>query len=78
LPRTPPAEALARAARTTRNFGWRIVAEVADDGRLEATASTLLFGFKDGVVVRIAPEESGQPVAPAAAAPASSASRVAP
>src|SRR3569832_1311022 len=55
----PPAEAYARAAALARRMGWEIVAEDPQAGRIEATATTLLFGFKDDVVVRITPEEAG-------------------
>ena len=34
-------------------MGWEIVATVPLEGRLEATATTFWFGFKDDVVVRI-------------------------
>jgi uncharacterized protein (DUF1499 family) len=34
---------------------WKIVDENQAEGRIEATATTLWFGFKDDVVIRIAP-----------------------
>ena len=34
-------------------MGWEIVAANAEEGRIEATDTTLWFGFKDDVVVRI-------------------------
>jgi uncharacterized protein (DUF1499 family) len=50
--RRTPAEAVTAAAAAARKMGLEIVAEVPGDGRLEATATTFWFGFKDDVVVR--------------------------
>ena len=55
----PPAEAFARAVRAANGLGWTIVAAEASEGRLEATDTTLLFGFKDDIVVRVAPASGG-------------------
>ena len=55
----PPAQALAKARRVARALGWRIDAYVPADGRLEATAHTFFFDFKDDVVVRVRPHGSG-------------------
>ncbi|MEO7050144.1 MAG: DUF1499 domain-containing protein [Rhodanobacter sp.] len=38
---------------------WQIVDALPDAGRLEATATTTWFGFKDDVVIRIRPEGNG-------------------
>lgn len=54
-----PAEAFAIALRTARNMGWEIVAQDAGSGRIEATATTFWFGFKDDVVVRVLPSAAG-------------------
>jgi len=51
-----PDEALARAERTARAMGWEIVATDAPGGRLEATDTTLFFGFKDDIVIRVEPD----------------------
>ncbi len=50
----PPGEAFARAVEVAREMGWEIVAEKAAEGRIEATATTVWFGFKDDIVVRVA------------------------
>jgi uncharacterized protein (DUF1499 family) len=50
----PPAQAFARAERAARALGWEIVAVAPGDLRIEATDTTLLFGFKDDIVIRIA------------------------
>lgn len=58
----PPAAAYERALKTARDAGWEIVAAVAEESRIEATATTLLFGFKDDIVIRITPAENGSRV----------------
>ncbi len=55
----PPAEAMQKAIDAARAMGWQIVAADAAAGRLEATARTWWFGFRDDVVVRIRPQGSG-------------------
>jgi uncharacterized protein (DUF1499 family) len=58
----PPAQAYARAERAARAMGWEIVAAVPEDLRIEAADTTLLFGFKDDVVIRIGAANSGSRV----------------
>lgn len=58
----PPAQAFARAREAARAMGWEIVAADSAAGRIEATATTRWFGFKDDVVVRIRPNGSGSRV----------------
>jgi len=58
----PPERALAAAGEAARALGWEIVAEVPAEGRLEATDTTRWWGFKDDVVVRVAPRGSGSVV----------------
>jgi uncharacterized protein (DUF1499 family) len=41
---------------------WQIVSADTAAGRLEATATTRWFGFKDDVVVRIRPDATGSRV----------------
>ena len=53
LPGTPPDAAFKRALDAARAAGWAIVAADSAEGRIEATATTGWFGFKDDVVVRI-------------------------
>jgi uncharacterized protein (DUF1499 family) len=62
LPATPPGAAFARARDAAREAGWTIVAADSAAGRVEATATTGWFGFKDDVVVRIRPEGQGSRV----------------
>jgi uncharacterized protein (DUF1499 family) len=54
-----PADAFALALRAAREMGWEIVAQDAANGRIEATATTFWFGFKDDVVVRVVPSGPG-------------------
>lgn len=58
LPLAPPI-AFERSVRAARALGWDIVDAAPDKLRLEATATTLLFGFKDDIVVRITPRDGG-------------------
>lgn len=55
----PPAQAFERALAAARKMGWDIVAAEPDQGRIEATATTFWFRFKDDVVIRIVAVESG-------------------
>ncbi len=54
-----PAALFDKAAAAARDMGWLIVDEAKADGRIEATATTAWFGFKDDVVIRIAPDGAG-------------------
>lgn len=52
-------QAFDRALETAREMGWEIVAAAPGEGRIEATATTFWFGFKDDVVVRVAAAGNG-------------------
>jgi uncharacterized protein (DUF1499 family) len=54
----PPA-AFDAALADARQMGWDIVASDSATGRIEATATTPWFGFKDDVVVRVTPTDKG-------------------
>ena len=54
-----PDRAFAAALEAAREMGWEIVAAEPDEGRIEATATTFWFGFKDDVVVRVRPAPAG-------------------
>jgi uncharacterized protein (DUF1499 family) len=49
----PAADALRAADAVARRLGWDVVSVAPGEGRLEATATTRWFGFKDDVVVRV-------------------------
>src|SRR5437667_5895288 len=57
-----PAQAFTRALDVARAMGWEIAAADAGSGRIEATATTWWFGFKDDVVVRIVAQSGGSRV----------------
>lgn len=58
----PPSQALARARAAVQSLGWELVAADAAAGRIEAVATTRWFGFKDDIVVRVAPSAGGSRV----------------
>jgi len=49
----PPQQAHVRALDAARQMGWEIVSSDPATGRIEATATTFWFGFKDDVIVRV-------------------------
>jgi uncharacterized protein (DUF1499 family) len=55
----PPARAMVLAAQAAREMGWRIAADSPAALRIEATATTALFGFEDDVVIRVTPSANG-------------------
>ncbi|HET6545620.1 MAG TPA: DUF1499 domain-containing protein [Rhodanobacteraceae bacterium] len=54
--------AFKRALAAARAMDWDIVASDAASGRIEATATTTWFGFKDDIVIRVAAAGSGSVV----------------
>jgi uncharacterized protein (DUF1499 family) len=54
-----PAQAFSRALAAARELGWEVVAAQEQEGRIEAVDSTFWFGFKDDVVIRVAPSGGG-------------------
>lgn len=52
-------DAFQRAEHAARAMGWEIVDVVPSEGRIEATDTTLLFGFKDDIVIRVRPQDAG-------------------
>jgi len=58
----PPAQAFGRALMASHTMGWETVATDSVVGRIEATATTRWFGFKDDIVVRIRPTDTGSRV----------------
>jgi hypothetical protein len=49
----PAGRAFDLALATARAAGWRIVAAVPAEGRIEATDTTFWFGFTDDIVIRV-------------------------
>jgi uncharacterized protein (DUF1499 family) len=54
-----PADAIARSESVLRDMGLEIVSTDTAAGRVEATATTFWFGFKDDVVVRVTAADGG-------------------
>jgi uncharacterized protein (DUF1499 family) len=60
--KVPPQQAVQRAIDAARALDWEIVSMDTAAGRIEATATTKWFGFKDDVIVRVRPEGDGSRV----------------
>ena len=58
----PTAQAFGRVTQVAQAMGWDIVAADPATLRLEATATTMLFGFKDDIIIRISPAATGSRV----------------
>jgi uncharacterized protein (DUF1499 family) len=58
----PTDAAFAAVQAAAEELGWTVVAQDPAAGDLEATATTLWFGFKDDVVVRVREHEHGSRV----------------
>lgn len=58
----PPAVAFAKVRAAASTMRWELAAVDSAAGRLEATATTRWFGFKDDVVVRVRPDGTGSRV----------------
>ncbi len=57
-----PAIVFEHAVETARARGWEIVEANESQGRIEATATTFWFGFKDDVVIRLRGDDEGTSV----------------
>jgi uncharacterized protein (DUF1499 family) len=57
-----PAAAFHAALDVARGMGWQMVAADSSAGRIEATATTPWYGFKDDVVIRVEPAPQGSRV----------------
>jgi uncharacterized protein (DUF1499 family) len=60
--RLSPTAAFNRAVATARRMHWDLVLADSAAGKIEATATTPWFGFKDDVAVRITPASMGSRV----------------
>lgn len=54
-----PAMAFERATVLVEELGWELVNASEVDGLIEATDTTLFYGFKDDVAIRVRPEGTG-------------------
>ena len=53
------AQAFAYALDVVKDKGWTVVASVPEEGRIEATSSSLLYGFTDEVAIRVKAVDGG-------------------
>jgi uncharacterized protein (DUF1499 family) len=60
LLRIKPDQAFLIAEKAARAMGWEIVAVVPGEGRIEATDTTVYFGFKDDIAIRVRSELNGR------------------
>jgi hypothetical protein len=51
----PQDQAFSRSLEAVRRIGWDIAGSNPREGRIEATATSFWFGFKDDIVIRVAP-----------------------
>jgi len=58
----PPDAVFERALAAVNELGWELVAQVPEEGRIEATDTTFWFRFKDDVVIRIKPTADGSAI----------------
>ncbi len=54
-----PAQLFAGALRAAKAMGWKLDSEHPNRGIIEASSTTLWFGFTDDVVIRIEPQTDG-------------------
>lgn len=54
-----PAAAFEKSRTVAEQLGWRVVAQNPEQGLIEAVDQSLIFGFIDDIVIRIAPAGSG-------------------
>lgn len=51
---------IAKAERLAKARGWDIAVSLPEEGRLEATETSAFFRFKDDVVLRVKPTDTGE------------------
>lgn len=56
----PVPSVVAKAERLAKARGWDVALALPEEGRLEATETSSLFRFKDDVVLRVKPTETGE------------------
>jgi hypothetical protein len=54
-----PERLFKRAVSASYAMGWDVVAIAPDEGRIEATDTSLFFGIKDDIVIRVKPSGMG-------------------
>lgn len=56
----PVPSVVAKAERLAESRGWDVALALPEEGRLEATDTSSLFRFKDDIVLRVKPTETGE------------------
>lgn len=56
----PVSMVIAKAELLAKARGWDVATSLPEEGRLEATATSAFFRFKDDVVLRVRPSETGE------------------
>ena len=56
----PVPSVVVKAERLAKDRGWDIAVSLPEEGRLEATDTTAFFRFKDDVVIRVRPTDTGE------------------
>lgn len=51
---------IAKAERLAKARGWEVAVSLPEEGRFEATETSAFFQFKDDVVLRVRPSETGE------------------
>jgi Protein of unknown function (DUF1499) len=56
----PVPSVIAKAERLANDRGWDVAVALPEEGRLEATETSALFRFRDDVVLRVRPTDTGE------------------
>lgn len=56
----PVPSVVAKAERLAKGRGWEVAVALPEEGRLEATETSAFFRFKDDVVLRVRPTDTGE------------------
>lgn len=56
----PVPNVVSKAERLAKDRGWDIAVSLPEEGRLEATETSAFFRFKDDVVIRVRPTDTGE------------------
>lgn len=56
----PVPSVIAKAERLAEARGWDVAVSLPEEGRLEATETSALFRFKDDIVLRVKPTDTGE------------------
>jgi uncharacterized protein (DUF1499 family) len=59
ISKVSPGELFTKAGVAARELGWQVAAAEVSDHRIEATQTSLIYGFKDDIVIRITPNNGG-------------------